>query len=204
MQSAVVRRGRPSAEDSRLKKEMILDSARAMFCDLGYRAVTMRDVADKAQVSTRTLYNRYEDKLSLFTACLDFGAVAFPQISYRASDDPADVLRGHAVALVKTLSTDSSRRLGMLVYREGAEFPELVKAAEANQDRYLVGPLAVYLNKAGLAGDDAEVRAKVFISMALAEWQRRISFRRPLPTVAEVKRHAALIVELFLNGARMA
>jgi AcrR family transcriptional regulator len=153
-------------------------------------------------VSTRTLYNRYADKLSLFIACLESGATAFPRIGYRPQDDVEETLRQHAAEIVGILSADTSLRLGMLVYREGGEFPELAAAAEANQQRYLVAPLAAYLHAAGLSQNDAEERAKLFIAMAISEWQRRISFRHPLPNPPEREHHAALVVRLFLGGAR--
>ena len=67
--------GRPSLEDSRRKMAQVQAVAGRLFSERGYRSVTMRDVADAAQVSTRTLYKRYADKLSLFIACLDNGEV---------------------------------------------------------------------------------------------------------------------------------
>ena len=72
------RAGRPTLEQSRNKLANTLMVARELFCKLGYRAVSMRLVAERAQISTRTLYNRYADKLSLFRACLDIGATRFP------------------------------------------------------------------------------------------------------------------------------
>jgi TetR/AcrR family transcriptional regulator, mexJK operon transcriptional repressor len=182
----------------------ILNVAREQFSLHGYRAVTMQGVADKADVSTRTLYNRYADKLSLFAACLDSGSDVFPLIRYASGSDVAETLRIYTVELVMALSTDSSTRLSMLVYREGAEFPELVRAAEANQQRHLVDPVAAYMRQAGLSDEaNAEVRAKLFIALAISDWQRRISFLRPLPTRAETKDHAERVVELFLNGAQV-
>ena len=197
------RRGRPTAEDSRHKMAQILTVAREAFSIHGYRAVTMQGVAEKAGVSTRTLYNRYADKLSLFAACLESGSDVFPSIRYVSGSDIGETLRVYAVGIVRALSTDSSTRLGMLVYREGREFPELVAAAEANQQQYLVEPVAVYLQQAGLTvGGDSEARAKLFIAMAIADWQRRVSFLRPLPNPEEARGHANLVVELFLNGAQ--
>jgi TetR/AcrR family transcriptional regulator, mexJK operon transcriptional repressor len=194
------RRGRPTAQDAQLKLAQMLAVAREMFCNLGYRAVTMREVADKAQVSTRTLYNHYADKLSLFVACLDFGAEAFPKFEASAGADVRDQLEEHAAAVVRVLSQDTSLQLGMLVYREGGDFPELLRASEENQQRVLVEPIAAYLRTAGLAQDGAESLAKLFIAMALSEWQRRITYRHPMPSEAEIRRHARTVSELFLRG----
>lgn len=195
------RRGRPTAENSRLKTAHLLAVARDMFAELGYRAVTMRKVAAMAQVSTRTLYDRYSDKLSLFEACLDFGSVEFPRIAHEPGVPADAALRRFAAALVRTVSADSSVRLSILVSREGVEFPELVRAVDAVQDKYLVRPLAAFMRDAGLARDKGEERAKLFLAMAFAEWQRRFSFLKPLPKGKEIERHAELVVDLFLHGA---
>ncbi len=195
------RLGRPSVQDSQKKVAAILDAARELFCTRGFRAVTMRQVADTADVSTRTLYNRYADKLSLFTACLDFGSTSFPLILYSPTDDIANVLTTYAAAIVEMLSGTTSRQLGLLIYREGAEVPGLVIAAEASQDRYMVQPLGSYLIAAGLGGAEPVERAKIFIAMAISEWQRGVSFRRPLPSAEAIARHAASVTRLFLDGA---
>lgn len=194
-------KGRPTAEISQRKAATILMVAQEEFCALGYRAVTMRGVASKALVSTRTLYNHYVDKLSLFKACLDFGATEFPLLDPASQEPVAQALKSYAIALVEMLSADSSRQLGMLVYREGAEFPELAKAADENQHRFLVDPLAHYLCAKGLAGGGGTEHAKLLISMILAGWQRRVSFRLPMLSEEDLKIHVDLVVCLFLNGA---
>lgn len=198
-----VRKGRPKAEDSRQKLSDMLDAAREEFSRRGYRAVTMRGVAEKASVSTRTLYNHYADKLSLFAACLDFGAVAFPRIEMAVDESAALTLHRYAVSLIQMLSEDSSLRMSMLVYREGPDFPELVAAAEANQERHIVEPLACYLRSAGLAGTDAIERARLFNVMTLSEWQRAVLFGHPIPTGEAIERHANLVLHIFLGGTRV-
>ena len=196
------RRGRPTAESSRLKLAHLLTVARDQFSAHGFRAVTMRKVAEIAQVSTRTLYDHYSDKLSLFHACLDSGSVDFPQITYDPDEAVDEVLRTYATALVRMLSTDASLRISLVVSREGADFPELVRAADAVQLKYLLVPLAAYMRDAGLARDHGMDRAKMFIALALAEWQRRYTFLQPFPQGQEIEDHAEQAVDLFLNGAK--
>jgi len=203
--SPINKTGRPKAEAAQQKLALVLSVAREQFIQLGYRAVTMRGVAEAAQVSTRTLYNRYADKLSLFAACLDVGAeTAFPHLNPSPHTAVREVLVEYAGSIVGVLSADASLRLGMLIYREGGEFPELLRAAEANQERHLVRPLAIYLRKVGLERRGCDERAKLFLALALSEWQRRVTFRKPLPSADEVARHARLVVSIFLEGARVA
>jgi TetR/AcrR family transcriptional regulator, mexJK operon transcriptional repressor len=196
-------RGRPPAEASRQKMADVVAAARELFIAYGYRAVTMRQVAEAAQVSIRTLYNRYPDKLALFTACLDCGAAAFPVPRYSAGEDVEAALRRHALSIVQVLSADAALRLGRLVHREAGDFPELLPASEVNEEQFLIQPLATYLRDAGLSQGDELERAKLFLVMTLAEWQRRLTYRRPLPTLDEAAAHVARVVDLFLNGAHL-
>jgi len=178
----------------------VLDAARSEFARLGYRAVTMRAVAEKAKVSTRTLYNNYADKLSLFTACLDQSGINFPRPDPQPGESPWHVLRRYAAALLESLSSDTSLRLSMMVYREGSEFPELLSATEANQIQYLIHPLAQYFQTLYVLSHDSEAKAKIFIAMTLSEWQRRVTFRHPGQRADEIAKHAATVADIFVRG----
>lgn len=204
MAGNTIRKGRPSAEDSRAKLAQILDVARDLFAERGYRAVTMREVAEQANVSTRTLYNRYADKFSLFNACLSFGASAFPTLPAVDADDLEKALTDFGIAIVKVLATDSSVRLSMLIYWESAEFPELLRASEENQRKHLVAPVTMFLKKSGFPSDTAEEFAKLYLALALSEWQRRMTYNQPLPTQKEIELHAARAAAMFVNGAAAA
>jgi AcrR family transcriptional regulator len=196
------RKGRPTALDARKKLAQVVAVASEQFSALGYRAVTMRGVAHEAHVSTRTLYNRYADKLSLFTACLDFESQKFPVLAPTSGENPDEVLEQYAADIVRALSTHSNLRLSMLIYRDGLEFKELLRAAEAHEDRLLIQPLASYLRQIGLEQEGSDELAKLFIAMALSQWQRRGSYRRPPPGEEDIVRHAANVVRTFLYGAK--
>jgi AcrR family transcriptional regulator len=199
-----IRKGRPTAEDSRVKLAQILDVARDLFAERGYRAVTMREVADQANVSTRTLYNRYADKFSLFNACLSFGASAFPTLPAAKADDLQKALTDFGIAIVKVLATDSSVRLSMLIYWESNEFPELLRASEENHRKHLLNPLTAFLEKSCFPEEMAEEFAKLYLALALSEWQRRMTYNHPPQTEKEIEQHAARAAAMFVNGAAAA
>lgn len=192
--------GRPTADTARQKAENIIAAASASFCRHGYRAVTMRQIAAEAQVSTRTLYNRYADKFSLFVACLEAGSASFPVLDMDPGADPAITLRNFAVAVVKMLSSETSESLGILVIREGTEFPELMAAAEQNQNTFLVQPMASFLRLHALDQGESEETAKILLAMMLSAWQRRVSFHKPKATEAELEDHASRVIRLFFSG----
>ncbi len=62
------RRGRPPATDSTQTWRAILDSARRLFGERGYGAVTNKDVANEAGITTGALYHYVESKLDLYVA----------------------------------------------------------------------------------------------------------------------------------------
>ena len=65
------RAGRPTAEAAEQKRMNMILVALEEFARAGFHAASLRDIAEKAQVSSRTLYNHVPDKLALFAACLE-------------------------------------------------------------------------------------------------------------------------------------
>ena len=65
------RRGRPPATDSADTRTNILDSARRLFAERGYSAVTNKDLAAAAGITTGALYHYVESKLDLYAAVND-------------------------------------------------------------------------------------------------------------------------------------
>ena len=62
------RRGRPPATDSADTRQTILDNARRLFAERGYGAVTNKDVAEAAGITTGALYHYVDSKLDLYVA----------------------------------------------------------------------------------------------------------------------------------------
>lgn len=62
------RRGRPPATKSSETREAILRGARVLFGERGYGAVTNKDLAAEAGVTTGALYHYVESKLDLYLA----------------------------------------------------------------------------------------------------------------------------------------
>jgi AcrR family transcriptional regulator len=60
------RRGRPRASDSADTRRAILDNARRLFGEGGYAAVTNKDLAAAAGITTSALYHYADSKLDLY------------------------------------------------------------------------------------------------------------------------------------------
>lgn len=62
------RRGRPRTEDAASRRHTIIASAYRAFIELGFANTTTAEVARRAKVSKRTLYEVFHDKSALFAA----------------------------------------------------------------------------------------------------------------------------------------
>ena len=63
-------------ERSERSQRHVLDAALYLFSHRGYRATTVRDIADEAKVSTGNVYHHFPDKESIFRTLLDeFSAI---------------------------------------------------------------------------------------------------------------------------------
>ncbi|HVG24454.1 MAG TPA: TetR/AcrR family transcriptional regulator [Thermoanaerobaculia bacterium] len=58
-------------EKSERSRRAVLDAALRLFADQGYRATTMREIADAASVSTGNVYHHFPDKETIFQELLD-------------------------------------------------------------------------------------------------------------------------------------
>ena len=58
-------------EKSERSRRLVLDAALRLFSRQGYRATSVRDIADAAKVSTGNLYHHFPDKESIFRTLLE-------------------------------------------------------------------------------------------------------------------------------------
>ncbi|HEX2833874.1 MAG TPA: TetR/AcrR family transcriptional regulator [Thermoanaerobaculia bacterium] len=78
-------------EKSERSRRAVLDAALDLFSHHGYRATTVRDIADRAKVSTGNLYHHFPDKEAIFRALLDeyieiVGSPRFPYMRVLRTD----------------------------------------------------------------------------------------------------------------------
>lgn len=192
--------GRPSAAQAALKRRAILEAAQEEFVQSGFRGASMRRIAQRAQVSTRTLYNHYADKLALFGACLEFGSEAIELDLTETSGTLRERLLAHATSLQLAMGSDSAIKVARLLYREGLEFEELRDMARQQFIDHQVQPVARILAHCMEAPGDSEELASHFVALVLAKWQRTVIFNDPLPGEEAVDQHASAVTDLFISG----
>lgn len=194
------RAGRPRAEESEQKRERLITTALEEFARAGFHAASVRDIAEKAEVSSRTLYNHYPEKLSLLEACLEYsGQRIQPVLPDLKGGLHAQLVR-YAVEMQRHLSTPLSTQIAQLIFRESSDFEELREIARTQFDRYQVLPVAAMLEKEGVDASKAQLFATQFVAMAFGEWHRRLLYGRDPLSDAEMEAHAELITGIFLKG----
>jgi len=201
--------GRPSAEAAERKHAALIEAALEEFASRGFRGASLRTIAAKADISTRTLYNHYPDKVALFAVCLEASSAELRRFTlqttapaaYAVNTNLAETLAAHVVAVLEQLSQERSRQIAVLLYREGAEFAEVREIARVQFERYQVDPVVDILQSHGMTGPRLRDEATQFVAMAFGEWQRRLLFGGQPMIRAEMEQQATLVVRLFLCGA---
>ncbi len=192
------RPGRPTQSQAADKRRRILEAARDLFLLQGYADVSIRSVAEKAEVSTRTVFNLFEDKATLFGICLESISGGMTEPALVEGETTERTLELFAVKMLTAISEPTGLRFARLVMRDGSEIPELAAAGLENQHRQFVRPLAEYLEKLG--HEDGEALAKIFIAMIIAEWNRSVTFCLPLPGADDHALHARTVAKIFTAG----
>lgn len=195
--------GRPSAEEAERKKIGLITAARAEFAAHGFNGSSLRAIAEKAGVSTRTLFNHYPDKTALFAACIDHSSQYISEIVALRRTTLDETLIAYAMAMQDQLSKQENRQLAMLIYREGAEFEAVRNIARLQFETYQVKPVVQILRDFGYESADLHEMATQFVVMALSKWQHQMLFGGPAQTNAETLAHIKTVARIFLFGIGM-
>lgn len=190
--------------------EKILDAATDLFLTHGYGATSIEAIAQRARISKRTLYHRFEDKPALF------GAVVHriidrlrPPADVRLLDgaNPQEILQRLAGIILRAALSPQAIALHRLIVAESVRFPKLAAVvAQQGATEEAVKLIAGFLEREARAGnlslDNPSFAAQQFLYMVVALPQRRALGLGPPMTPGEVNGWAHDVVNLFLNGCR--
>jgi AcrR family transcriptional regulator len=120
----------PRNSDARGKRRAILDGARRVFRKHGYSGASIVEIAARATVSKRTLYQYFRSKQDLFAEIIRddcariLAPLAFPAI---AEQEPRATLRRLAQSIARVTVLGEGPDLYRLVSAEAARFPQLAR-----------------------------------------------------------------------------
>jgi AcrR family transcriptional regulator len=204
------RGGRPSKADAEQLPNRIVEAATELFFSVGYGATTIEAVAQRARISKRTFYHRFDDKAALFTAVV--------HRTIESLRPPADmpllqgaelpqILRGLADLILRAALSPRAIALHRLIVAESSRFPDLAAVVtRQGASEEAIGLIAGVLEREAHAGnltlDNPTFAAQQFLHMVIALPQRRaMGLGVPMSSV-EVHAWARDVVNLFLNGCR--
>lgn len=203
------RGGRPSRAQALQLRERILDVATELFLTEGYGTTSIEAVAERAGISKRTFYHRFDDKAALFAAVVHRIIEQIrppPAVPLLEGATLHAILRRLAGLVLRAALTPQAVALHRLVTAESLRFPNLARAvydqgwAEATA---LIGDLlARELRSARLTPELRSFAAMQFLHIVVTLPQRRmIGLGAPM-TPKELEAWADNAVKLFLNGCR--
>ena len=215
---SAISRGR--ANDPRVvrSRAAIVDAARTLFLRDGYAGTTMDEIAARAGIAKRTVYNNFADKEALFNQIMG-ETTAFAEEFARSLRD--ELTGGITGANLRATLDDLGRRLALAIVRpdvialrrllvgEAREFPALAARYFDKAPGQVLEALASGFGRLGKSGllrvADARLAAAQFAYLLVGEPLDRAVLTGTIPPKARVIAGAREGVETFLArfGSRL-
>lgn len=134
----------------------ILEAATALFLERGFDAVTVREIADRADVSPKTVFTHFPQKEALVFADEDDRHTRLVQaVSHRAPGTSiSNALKAHYLSEIKAMRSEPQSRILALMQ----DTPALVDYAEKMWFRHEAALVAAITEEFGLAEPSDEIR----------------------------------------------
>jgi AcrR family transcriptional regulator len=202
------RRGRPPIRSDEDTRHLLIEAAAEEFEAKGYAGTSMADLAERAGVSTKTVYRLFPNKADLPARVV---SERIGQFMLEIDADALDALPT-SEALERMLIaygtlTLSRRTIAMhrLVIRECDKFPEVATAFYQSAIRRANEGMAAWLRRQCERGlikiDDPQVAAGMLRGMMSMDPQRAVMLgQRDVPNADEIVARAKQCARLFLDG----
>ena len=203
-------RGRPRQIEQPQRREKLIEAAEQVFVETGYGAANVDDIARRASMSKKTIYQIFDTKESLFAAVIAARRAVLASMieaeGCNATDSPEKVLRHFLSEVARFVLAPRQAALYRLVIAESQRAPELAHAF------YREGPtkartaltqwLALQHERNVLRVPDAASAAGMLFSMVIAEPQMCLLIGESRePSEEAIRERVDRAVDIFLNGA---
>jgi TetR/AcrR family transcriptional regulator, mexJK operon transcriptional repressor len=193
-----------------LLRDRILEVATELFLTEGYGATSIEAVAERAGISKRTFYHRFENKAALFAAVVHRIIEQIrppPEVPLLEGATLHKILRRLADLALRAALSPQAIALHRLITAESLRFPNLARAVHqegwAREATALIGDLlARELPDTRFNSELRDFAAMQFLYMVIALPQRRSMGLGSPMTAKELGAWADNAVKLFLNGCR--
>jgi len=207
--AAASRAGRPTRAQAEARHAELLEAALDHFLDKGFELATVEAIANSVNMTKRTVYARYPEKVALFRAAVARAiaqvAVSPEQMQAALSDDLETTLVAIARLRVDPVSTPAGLKLQRIIQTESYRFPDIFTLSFEQGAlpviRFLGELLARETAAGRLAVDEPMLAANLFISMIVTGPIRILTAGIAI-TPEEIDHRIRYAVRLFLDGAR--
>jgi TetR/AcrR family transcriptional repressor of mexJK operon len=175
--------GRPTLEDLEQRKKRILEVATSLFLQQGYAEASLVDVAKRAGVATRTIYQHFGNKEAIFRAVIDrhtmHAEAEFPTID---TDQPLyEVLVSTAHHICEFGLSDAAIPIQRLMVAESQRFPTVIRQVFQSLYEHFHTNVMVTFEKLASEGKipqgDHAQSTKYFIDLLLGSAPMQLSMR---------------------------
>jgi AcrR family transcriptional regulator len=204
-------RGRPQIRSDEATLRLVIEAAAVEFQANGYAGAGMEAVAQRAGISTKTLYRLVPTKADLFKSVVSDRAGRF----ILAIDEQVVGALDLVSALERILIAYGSLTLDQeviamtrLVLGESDRFPEIAETFYEEAIRPTSEAMADWLERQRRRGlislDDPLVAVGMLRGMMVMEPQRAVMLgQRSIPDAGEIAMRAKICAVLFLKGCRL-
>lgn len=201
-------RGRPQLRSDEETRHLVIEAAAKEFQANGYAATSMSAVAQRAGVSTKTMYRLIPTKAEMFTKVVADRIQLFMLV---IDDEMLDAeglkpaLERILIAYGKLTLSEETIALNRLVIGEYDRFPEIGNAFYETAIMRTNLAIETWLRRQGERGlielPDPQAATGMLRGMMIMELQRAVMLgRRSAPGDEEIAERARLCAKLFLRG----
>ncbi len=152
------------------KRKQIIDAAVETFQQCGFAGASMDGIAERAQVSKRTVYNHFESKEVLFNAIVGLmfeEAHQTVDVTYREGLPIRDQLVALGRAEGRLLQSERFMKLARMALGETMRAPEVAQAVQKEAEKMSVfGDFMTAARKDGaIIADDPDEATEQFIAL---------------------------------------
>ncbi|WP_046868392.1 TetR/AcrR family transcriptional regulator [Microvirga massiliensis] len=203
-------RGRPQVRPDEETRQLVIEAARQEFLANGYAGASMVAVAQRAGVSTKTMYRLIPTKADLFRSVVSDRISRFMLDIDAAALDPLPVEDAfeRLLAAYGTLTLNGETiAIYRLVLGESDRFPEIAatfyEVAIGRTTEAMTSWLKRLCDRGLIALEDASTATGMLRGMMIMEPQRAAMLgERAAPDAAEIASRAKCCARLFLDGCR--
>lgn len=203
--SLAVRPGRPLQFSEEERKRILFKAAEDVFLEKGYDFATMNDIAQRAGMSKKTLYQVFTSKAALFSALLHERWTILAAPATGASDDPEEALVEILTKICSFVLSPRQIAMTRVMVAEAQRSPDITWAMKQQcldrGDSAVETWLEVQASCGRIKIEDPRQTADMLLGAVFCKKLFDLIFELVTqPKMAEIEQHVRAVVGYFFRG----